>query len=148
MTPLGFCRRVPHEGKEAGVPATVIIWGKLFRPEALGPKCDNHAAVHRCDPARDDRNRPPDLVEDRRRVRWTIQRPGPGRELDRRGPLVSYHDVHPDYGRCPFCQRSFRKRADGRAEAALQAGGSQGWVTVPAHSVQPGRASGPGTSGS
>lgn len=26
--------------------AVVIIWGKLFPPEALGPRCDEHAVPH------------------------------------------------------------------------------------------------------
>ena len=43
---LESCRECRDEGKEIPVPATVIIWGKLFPPEALGPKCDNHAAIH------------------------------------------------------------------------------------------------------
>lgn len=27
-------------------PAEFILWGKLFKPEALGPRCRRHAAAH------------------------------------------------------------------------------------------------------
>lgn len=47
MDPLEFCREWPSgAAAPCGKPATVIIWGKLMNREALGPRCDDHAADH------------------------------------------------------------------------------------------------------
>lgn len=32
--------------RECGEPAEFILWGKLFEPEALGPRCRFHAVRH------------------------------------------------------------------------------------------------------
>jgi hypothetical protein len=42
---LEFCRECRDKDDES-VPAEVIIWGKFFEPEALGPKCFDHAAQY------------------------------------------------------------------------------------------------------
>jgi hypothetical protein len=40
-----FCRhRNDDDGKLCGQPAKMIVWGKLFPPDALGPRCYDHAA--------------------------------------------------------------------------------------------------------
>lgn len=31
---------------KCGAPAEFLLWGKLFPPEALGPRCYDHAAKH------------------------------------------------------------------------------------------------------
>jgi hypothetical protein len=41
---LEWCRECRDEDKPT--PADFIIWGKLFPPEALGPKCAEHAYRH------------------------------------------------------------------------------------------------------
>ena len=38
------CREWPENGERCGAPATAILWGKLFDPEALGPRCEEHAS--------------------------------------------------------------------------------------------------------
>lgn len=40
---LDHPERGPHR---CGQPADLILWGKLFDPEALGPRCMNHATQH------------------------------------------------------------------------------------------------------
>jgi hypothetical protein len=41
-----WCREEDEEGNRCGAPAEFILWGKLFKPEALGPRCYDHAAKH------------------------------------------------------------------------------------------------------
>lgn len=43
-----WCRECKDEREfgAPGVPADFILWGKLFPPEALGPKCWMHAEKH------------------------------------------------------------------------------------------------------
>lgn len=37
------CREwVDEKSNRCGDPAIVIVWGKLFDPEALGPRCEFH----------------------------------------------------------------------------------------------------------
>ena len=35
-----------HGFHRCGEPAEFILWGKLLKPEALGPRCYDHAAEH------------------------------------------------------------------------------------------------------
>jgi hypothetical protein len=45
--PLEFCREwVEDKTDRCNEPAIIIIWGKLFPAEALGPRCQEHAAKH------------------------------------------------------------------------------------------------------
>lgn len=46
--PLEWCRecRDTQPYGAPGVPAEFILWGKLFAPEAFGPKCYRHALKH------------------------------------------------------------------------------------------------------
>lgn len=45
--PLETCREwVERKADRCNELATVIIWGKLFASEALGPRCDGHAYKH------------------------------------------------------------------------------------------------------
>lgn len=42
-----YCRECRDENwSNNAVPAVFILWGKLFPPEALGPRCYAHAAKH------------------------------------------------------------------------------------------------------
>lgn len=41
-----FCRECRDAEPSVLEPAVFILWGKLFPPEALGPKCYDHAAEH------------------------------------------------------------------------------------------------------
>lgn len=41
-----FCREWPDGGERCNAPAEFILWGKLLPPEALGPRCHDHAAKH------------------------------------------------------------------------------------------------------
>jgi hypothetical protein len=41
---IEWCRACRDEDRLT--PAIVIVWGKLFPPEALGPRCWDHAAEH------------------------------------------------------------------------------------------------------
>jgi hypothetical protein len=34
------------KANSCGQPAEFVLWGKLFPPEALGPRCYDHAAAH------------------------------------------------------------------------------------------------------
>jgi hypothetical protein len=45
LKPLARCVE-DVDGERCNEPATVIIWGRLMNSEALGPKCDEHAARH------------------------------------------------------------------------------------------------------
>ena len=41
------CREWPTGALDrCNVPAEFVLWGKLFPPEALGPRCYDHAAAH------------------------------------------------------------------------------------------------------
>ena len=41
------CREWPPERLDrCNAPAEFILWGKLFPPEALGPRCYDHAYKH------------------------------------------------------------------------------------------------------
>lgn len=47
--PMEYCRE--ELGEEHGYhrcdePAEFILWGKLIKPEGLGPRCYDHAAQH------------------------------------------------------------------------------------------------------
>jgi hypothetical protein len=45
VRPLEWCREwIEEKVNYCHEPATVIIWGRLFPKEALGPRCDDHAA--------------------------------------------------------------------------------------------------------
>jgi hypothetical protein len=45
MTALETYREwVENKADRCNEPAIVIIWGKLFPPNALGPRCEAHAA--------------------------------------------------------------------------------------------------------
>jgi hypothetical protein len=48
VTAVEWCRECRDEREfkfmAPGVPAEFILWGKLFPPEALGPRCYDHAA--------------------------------------------------------------------------------------------------------
>jgi len=44
-----YCREELGEAanfERCNQPAEFILWGKLFRPDALGPRCYDHAAHH------------------------------------------------------------------------------------------------------
>jgi hypothetical protein len=43
---LEFCRECRDEGRDPIHHAEFILWGKLFPPEALGPRCYDHAEKH------------------------------------------------------------------------------------------------------
>jgi hypothetical protein len=47
-TVIEWCRecRDEREWLAPGVPAEFVLWGKFFPPEALGPRCYDHAALH------------------------------------------------------------------------------------------------------
>jgi hypothetical protein len=41
------CREwVDEKFNRCGEPAVVIFWGRLFDPEALGPRCEDHTSKH------------------------------------------------------------------------------------------------------
>lgn len=45
--PLEWCReRLPKNSERCNEPAILILWGRYFPPEGLGPRCYNHAAKH------------------------------------------------------------------------------------------------------
>jgi hypothetical protein len=47
QAPLEFCREwVEDKANHCAEPADFILWGKLFPPEALGPRCHDHAYEH------------------------------------------------------------------------------------------------------
>lgn len=42
-----YCREWPMDAiHRCDQPAVAIIWGKLYPPEALGPRCEEHIAKH------------------------------------------------------------------------------------------------------
>lgn len=41
-----WCREDLPNGERCNQPAEFILWGKLLEPEALGPRCYDHAAEH------------------------------------------------------------------------------------------------------
>ena len=42
-----YCKEwVEEKANRCGERAVVMFWGKLFDPEALGPRCDEHATKH------------------------------------------------------------------------------------------------------
>lgn len=41
-----WCREDLPSGERCHKPAEFILWGKLFPPEGLGPRCYDHAAKH------------------------------------------------------------------------------------------------------
>jgi hypothetical protein len=44
---VGSCREwIPEKVNRCGAPSEYILWGKLFSPEALGPRCYDCAAKH------------------------------------------------------------------------------------------------------
>jgi hypothetical protein len=44
---VGGCREwVDEKNDRCWAPAEYILWGKLFDPDALGPRCYDHAAAH------------------------------------------------------------------------------------------------------
>lgn len=42
MTVTETCRHWPHNGDRCDQPAVVIVWGKLFPTDELGPRCGAH----------------------------------------------------------------------------------------------------------
>lgn len=46
-TCIETCREwIPEKSNYCHEPAEFLIWGRLFDPEALGPRCYDHAADH------------------------------------------------------------------------------------------------------
>jgi hypothetical protein len=44
---VGGCRDwPPNAANRCGKPAEYLLWGKLLKPEALGPRCADCAALH------------------------------------------------------------------------------------------------------
>lgn len=43
---VGGCRDEGDDGYKCWKPAEYVLWGKLFPPEALGPRCYDCAAKH------------------------------------------------------------------------------------------------------
>ncbi len=43
---VGGCRQEDKGGEKCWAPAEYVLWGKLLPPEALGPRCYDHAAKH------------------------------------------------------------------------------------------------------
>jgi hypothetical protein len=43
---VGSCREWIADSNRCGARAEYVLWGKLFDPDALGPRCYDHAAMH------------------------------------------------------------------------------------------------------